>query len=41
MNDIAAPHLARRWAELADHPLVGETRSLGLLGAIELVRDSR
>jgi putrescine aminotransferase len=31
------PHLARRLAGLDDHPLVGETRSLGLLGAVEVV----
>jgi len=36
---VTAPHLARRWAELADHPLVGEARTLGLFGALELVRD--
>lgn len=29
----------RHLASLKDHPLVGETRSVGLLGAIELVRD--
>jgi putrescine---pyruvate transaminase len=34
-----APYLARQWATLADHPLVGEARSLGLMAAIELVRD--
>ncbi|MGD8976871.1 MAG: aspartate aminotransferase family protein [Gammaproteobacteria bacterium] len=39
VRDVAAPHLARRWAELADHPLVGEARCKGLLGALELVRD--
>jgi putrescine aminotransferase len=38
VRDVAAPYLAQRWAGLADHPLVGETRTLGLLGAIELVR---
>ncbi len=31
----------KRWAELAEHPLVGEARTLGLLGAIELVADKR
>ena len=35
------PHLARRWAELADHPLVGEARTLGLFGALELVRNKK
>jgi putrescine aminotransferase len=31
------PYLARRLAELATHPLVGEARSLGLIGAVEIV----
>jgi putrescine aminotransferase len=34
-----APYLARRWSKLGDHPLVGEARSVGLLGALELVKD--
>jgi putrescine aminotransferase len=33
-----APYLQKRLRELQDHPLVGEVRGLGLLGAIELVR---
>lgn len=33
------PYLSARWAELAGHPLVGEARSLGLIGALELVKD--
>ncbi|AOU97415.1 aminotransferase [Acidihalobacter yilgarnensis] len=32
------PYLQKRWAELADHPLVGETRGVGMLAALELVR---
>jgi putrescine aminotransferase len=39
VRDVAAPHLARHWAELADHPLVGEARCKGLVGALELVPD--
>ena len=35
----SAPYLETALAGLADHPLVGEVRSIGLLGAIELVRD--
>ncbi len=34
-----APYLQKRLAELADHPLVGEVRGVGMLGAIELVQD--
>jgi putrescine aminotransferase len=37
-RDVAGPYLQQRWAELADHPLVGEVRGLGLLGALELVK---
>lgn len=38
-NDIG-PYLQGQWARLAEHPIVGETRMVGLMGAIELVRDS-
>ncbi len=34
-----APYLQKRLRELAEHPLVGEVRGVGMLGAIELVRD--
>ena len=34
-----APYLQKRLRELADHPLVGEVRGVGMLGAIELVQD--
>jgi putrescine aminotransferase len=37
-NDIG-PYLQDRWAKLGEHPLVGETRMVGLMGALELVRD--
>lgn len=33
------PHLNARLKELESHPLVGEGRSVGMIGAVELVRD--
>jgi putrescine---pyruvate transaminase len=37
-RDTAGPYLQQRWAEFKDHPLVGEVRGVGLLGALELVK---
>ena len=34
-----APYLRERWMTLADHPLVGEARMTGMLGALELTPD--
>ncbi|MBL8271165.1 aspartate aminotransferase family protein [Steroidobacter sp.] len=39
VNDDLGPYLQRQWQELASHPLVGEARSVGLIGALELVKD--
>jgi putrescine aminotransferase len=39
VRDDIAPWLAAKWATLGDHPLVGEARITGLIGALELVRD--
>jgi putrescine aminotransferase len=39
VRDDVGPYLQSRWKELADHPLVGETRMVGLIGALELVKD--
>ena len=36
-----APYLAEGWRKLGDHPLVGETRSVGFLCAIELVKNKQ
>ena len=35
-----APYWAARLAELGSHRIVGETRALGMLGCVELVRDA-
>jgi len=34
-----APHFQARLRALADHPLIGEARGVGLIGALEVVRD--
>src|SRR5262249_53814120 len=41
VKDYGAPALAKMLAKFKDHPLVGEVRSVGMLGAIELVADKR
>ncbi|RQP22176.1 aspartate aminotransferase family protein [Piscinibacter terrae] len=33
------PYLAKRFAELNEHPLVGETQTCGMMGAVQLVKD--
>jgi len=33
------PYLTERWVKLGEHPLVGEARMKGLMGALELVPD--
>jgi 4-aminobutyrate--pyruvate transaminase len=38
---ITGKYLQKRLAEFSDHPLVGEVRGSGLLGAIELVADKK
>ncbi|HMM76485.1 MAG TPA: aspartate aminotransferase family protein [Gammaproteobacteria bacterium] len=39
VREDTGPYLQRRWRELADHPLVGEVRGIGFIGALELVKD--
>src|SRR3546814_18054935 len=37
VREDVGPYLQQRLATLADHPLVGEVRGIGLLGAVALV----
>ncbi len=39
VREETGPYLQQRWHELADHPLVGEVRGVGLVGALELTND--
>jgi len=39
VRNVTGPHLAKRLAPIADHPLVGEVRHVGMFGALELVKD--
>ena len=39
VRESTAPYLQKRLGELGDHPLVGEARGVGMLGALELVED--
>lgn len=39
VRDDIGPYLQEKWASLSDHPIVGETRMVGLMGALEIVAD--
>jgi putrescine aminotransferase len=39
VRDDVGPYLAQRFAELAEHPLVGQAQTCGLMGALLLVKD--
>ena len=39
VRDETGPYLQSKLAELADHPLVGQVRGMGMVGAVELVQD--
>ena len=39
VRDDIGPYLQKKWHALADHPLVGEARIIGMMGAIELTPD--
>ena len=39
VHDDLGPYLAQQFATLAEHPLVGEVQTCGLMGAVQLVQD--
>jgi putrescine aminotransferase len=39
VRDDLGPYLAEHFAALGEHPLVGEAQSVGLMGALQIVRD--
>ena len=39
VHDDIGPYLAERFAALAEHPLVGETQTCGLMASLQLVAD--
>ena len=39
VRDDLGPYLARHFATLAEHPLIGEAQSVGMMGALQIVRD--
>jgi len=39
VRDVTAPYLAKRWAELEDHPMVGEAKSCGMVAAVAMSPD--
>lgn len=39
VRDDIGPYLQQKWQALSEHPLVGETRMVGLMGALEIVTD--
>jgi putrescine---pyruvate transaminase len=39
VRDVAHPYLAERWHALSDHPMVGETKLVGLMGSLAMTPD--
>ena len=40
VRDHTGPYLKKKWSSLADHPMVGEARMVGMMGALELTPDA-
>ena len=41
VRDETGPYLAAKFAELGEHPLIGENQTCGLMGALQIVKDKR
>jgi putrescine---pyruvate transaminase len=41
VRDESGPYLAKKFAELGEHPLIGEAQTCGLMGALQIVKDKR
>ncbi|MFT7106511.1 MAG: putrescine aminotransferase [Yoonia sp.] len=39
VREVTGPYLRKKWEALADHPLVGEARIIGMMGSIALTPD--
>ncbi len=39
VRDVAAPYLKEKWEALADHPLVGEAKIVGMMASVALTPD--
>jgi putrescine aminotransferase len=39
VKNVAAPYLAEKWQQLADHPFVGETKIVGMMASLALTAD--
>lgn len=41
IRDDIGPYLQNKWASLGEHPLVGDTRMVGIMGALEIVKSKQ
>ena len=41
VRDDLGPYLAKHFETLAEHPLIGEAQSIGLMGALQIVRNKQ
>ncbi|MBL4806835.1 MAG: aspartate aminotransferase family protein [Rhodobacteraceae bacterium] len=39
VRDDTGPYLGKLWGQLIDHPLIGEARHIGMMGALEMTPD--